>query len=46
MDSIKILGDLYLKPDMKIDQYDTEKSYIAFWSNLSKRLRVMTFISV
>ena len=46
MGSIEILGDLYLKPDMKIDQYDTEKCYIAFWSNLFKRLHVMTFISV
>ena len=30
MCSIEILGDLYMKPDMKIDQYDTEKSHIAF----------------
>ena len=28
------------EPDMKIDQYETEKSHIAFWSSLSECLYV------
>ena len=29
-----------MKPDMKIDRYETEKSHTAFWSSLSKLLHV------
>ena len=29
MSSIEILGGLYMKPSMKIDRYETEKSHIA-----------------
>ena len=36
--SIQILGGLYIKPGMKIDQCETEKSHIALWSNLSEYL--------
>ena len=36
----KQLGGLYMKPDMKIDRYETEKSHIAFWSSLSECLYV------
>ena len=36
MGSIEILGELYIKPGMKIDRYETEKSHIALWSNLSE----------
>ena len=35
LDIISGLGDLYMKPDMKIERYETE-SLIAFWSSLSK----------
>ena len=38
MGSIEILGGLYIKPGMKIDRYETEKSHIALWSNLSEYL--------
>ena len=34
------LGGLYMKPDMKIDWYETEKSHVVFWSSLSKCLHV------
>ena len=37
MGSIDILVDLHVKPGMKIDRYETEKSH-ALWSNLSKCL--------
>ena len=40
MGSTETLGNLYMKPDMKIDQYETEKNHIVFWSDLSKCLRV------
>ena len=43
-----LLGGLYIKPDMKIDRYETEESHIAFWSSLSKCLMFrndMKFIS-
>ena len=40
MGSIEILGELYIKPGMKIDRYETEKSHIVLWSNLFKCLRV------
>ena len=36
----KQLGGLYMKPDMKIDQYETEKSHIVFWSSLYECLHV------
>ena len=38
MGSTEILGSLYMKPGRKIDLYETEKSHIALWSNLSKCL--------
>ena len=38
MGSIQILGGLYIKPGMKIDRCETEKSHIALWSNLSEYL--------
>ena len=34
MSSIEILGGLYMKPDRKIERYETEKSHVAFRSNL------------
>ena len=37
MGSIEILGGLYMKPGMKIDRCENEKSHIAM-SNLSKGL--------
>ena len=40
MGSKEILGGLYMKPDMKIDQYETRKSHIAFRLKLSKCLHV------
>ena len=40
MDSTETLGSLYMEPGMKIDLYETEKSHIALWSNLSKCLHV------
>ena len=40
MGSIEILGSPYMKPGRTIDLYETEKSHIAFWSNLSKCLHV------
>ena len=43
MGSTEILGGLYIKPGMKIDRYETEKSHIALWSNLSKSLQVSRF---
>ena len=40
MGSIEILGGLYIKPHMKIDQYETGKGHIALRPNLSKCLHV------
>ena len=48
MGSIEILGSLYMKLGRKIDPYETEKSHVALWSNLSKCLHFrndMKFIS-
>ena len=35
-----MLGGLNINSGMKINQYETEKSHIALWSNLSKLLHV------
>ena len=40
MGSIEVLGGLYMKPDMKIDRDEIEKSRIALLSSLSKSLYV------
>ena len=42
----KQLGGFYMKPDMKIDRYETEKSNIAFWSNLSECLHVQKWYEI
>ena len=34
------------EPDMKIDQYETEKSHIAFWSSLSECLHVQKWYEI
>ena len=35
-----------MKPDMKIDRYETEKSHIAFWSSLSECLHVQKWYEI
>ena len=40
MGSTEILGSLYIKPGIKVDRHETEKSQIALWSNLSKCLHI------
>ena len=40
MGCIEILGGLDMTLNMKVDQYETENSLIAFCSNLSKCLHV------
>ena len=40
MGSIEVLGGLHMKPDMKIDRDEIEKSRIALLSSLSKSLYV------
>ena len=42
----KKLGGLYIKPDVKIDRYETEKSHIAFWSSLSECLHIQKWYQI
>ena len=44
--SIEILGGLNINSGMKINQYETEKSHIALWSNLSKLLHVKKWYKI
>ena len=45
-DSGEGLNQSYMKPDMKIDRYKTEKSHIVFWSSLSKCLHVQKWYEI
>ena len=40
------LHEVYMKPDMKIDRYETEKSHIAFWSSLPECLSVQKWYEI
>ena len=44
--SIEILGGLNINSGMKINQYETEKSHIALWLNLSKLLHVKKWYKI
>ena len=35
-----------MKPDMKIDRYETERSHITFWSSLSECLHVQKLYEI
>ena len=35
-----------MKPDMKIDRYETERSHISFWSSLSECLHVQKWYEI
>ena len=46
MGSIEVLGGLYMKPDMKIDRDEIEKSRIVLLSSLSKSLHVSKWYEI